>query len=146
MSQALPLPTIPEGTDDESYGDGMDMDTLLDEMGLGDDDAPPTPPRHPQPHAKPAVPQRHDANPRLATSSPPRAAAELKPATRSPPQNHTLVGLTYPSLYGIDKSGLLMTPGCMPAATISVQHQDCCWLWLLMNGAYNVHSVGQPPC
>lgn len=95
----MPLPTIPEGTDDESYGDGMDMDTLLDEMGLGDDDAPPTPPRHPQPHAKPAVPQRHDASTELAPSSPPRGAAGPMPATRSPPQHQALVSLTYPSLH-----------------------------------------------
>ena len=78
MSQALPLPTIPEGTDDESYGDGMDMDTLLDEMGLGDDDSPTAPPRLLQSYvsestasksARSASPDRKHSPPRQSSAS-----------------------------------------------------------------------------
>ncbi|KAK9825276.1 hypothetical protein WJX74_005158 [Apatococcus lobatus] len=86
----MPLPTIPEGLDDESYGDGMDMDTLLDEMGLGDDDGPPTPPRFLQNHAMLAVPPRHKANPKAAQQSPQQGVAGVKPTARTPLQEHAL--------------------------------------------------------
>ena len=91
MSQASPLPTIPEGADDEIYGDGMDMDTLLDEMGLGDDDAPPTPPQLLSNHAKLTAPPQQEANPQYVNRSSQSGAADMKSATRSPIQDHALV-------------------------------------------------------
>ncbi len=88
MAQALPLPTIPEGTDDDSYGDGMDMDTLLDEMGLGDDDVPATPPRllHSYTQGAAASPKPGLSSAMPSRGSPPKSPA-LQPSNRrsSPP-------------------------------------------------------------
>ena len=105
ISQALPLPTIPEGTDDESYGDGMDMDTLLEEMGLGDDEIPATPPRLLQSYTNAAPSSKAAMQPSAHTRvSPPKSASsDMQATSRSPPHpvssvSHSTLMLTWACL------------------------------------------------